>query len=99
MPGYQCANWIGLVAPAGTPEPIVARLHKELAAIQDTPELQKQFANEGAEVVRISPAEFGAFIASEPPSGARWSRKPASRRSKKSPPRAEGFCFVVRDTR
>jgi tripartite-type tricarboxylate transporter receptor subunit TctC len=63
--GYHCANWIGLVAPAGTPEPIVARLLKELTAMQDGPELQKQFANEGAEVMRMSSAEFGAFIASE----------------------------------
>ena len=65
VPGYQSANWIGLVAPAGTPEPIVAKLHQELTAMQDGPELQKQFANEGAEVVRMSPAEFGKFIESE----------------------------------
>ena len=65
VPSYQCANWIGLIAPAGTPEPIIAKLHKELTAIQSTPELQKQFANEGAEVLRMSSAEFGAFIASE----------------------------------
>ena len=65
VPGYQCANWIGLIAPAGTPEPIIARLHKELTAMQDGPELQKQFANEGAEVMRMSSAEFGVYIASE----------------------------------
>jgi tripartite-type tricarboxylate transporter receptor subunit TctC len=65
VPGYQCANWIGLIAPAGTPEPIIAKLHQELTAMQDGPELQKQFANEGADVVRMSAAEFGAFIASE----------------------------------
>jgi tripartite-type tricarboxylate transporter receptor subunit TctC len=71
VPGYQSANWIGLIAPAGTPDAIVARLHKELSALQDTPELQKQFANEGAEVLRMSSAEFGAFIASEL---AKWGR-------------------------
>jgi tripartite-type tricarboxylate transporter receptor subunit TctC len=65
VPGYQAANWFGIVAPAGTPEPILARLHKEVTAAQDSPELQKQFANEGAETVRMTPAEFGAFIASE----------------------------------
>ena len=65
VPGYQSANWIGLVAPAGTPEPIIAKLHAELAAMQDGAELQKQFAHEGAEVIRMSSAEFGAFIASE----------------------------------
>jgi tripartite-type tricarboxylate transporter receptor subunit TctC len=65
VPGYECGNWIGLVAPAGTPEPIVARLHKELTSAQQSPELQKSFANEGADVVRMSSAEFGAFIATE----------------------------------
>jgi tripartite-type tricarboxylate transporter receptor subunit TctC len=71
VPGYECANWIGLVAPAGTPEPIIARLHKELTAIQDSPEAKKSFSNEGAEVVRMSSAEFGAFIADEL---AKWGR-------------------------
>ena len=71
LPGYEAGNWIGLVAPAGTPAPVVERLHKEIAAILDTPEAQKQFANEGAEVVKISPAEFGAFMQSEL---AKWGR-------------------------
>src|SRR5262245_8367442 len=65
VPGYECANWIGLVAPAGTPEPIIARLHAELTAVQDSPEAKKSFASEGAEVVRMSSAGFGKFIASE----------------------------------
>ena len=71
MPGYQCANWYGLVAPAGTPEPIIARLYKELSEIQDGPELQKQFAADGAELLRMTSAEFGAFIASET---AKWGK-------------------------
>jgi tripartite-type tricarboxylate transporter receptor subunit TctC len=65
LPGYQAANWFGIVAPAGTPEPILARLHQELTAAQDSAELKKQFANEGAEAMRMTAAEFGAFIASE----------------------------------
>ena len=63
--GYQAANWIGLVAPAGTPAPVVALLHKEISAIQDSAELRKRFASEGADVLQMSVAEFGAFIASE----------------------------------
>ena len=69
--GYQAANWIGIVAPAGTPAPVVALLHKEISAIQDSPELRKRFAFEGADVVQMSVAEFGAFIASE---HAKWGR-------------------------
>ena len=45
MPGYEAANWIGIVAPAGTPAAIVAKLHKEISAIQELPEVQKRFAS------------------------------------------------------
>jgi tripartite-type tricarboxylate transporter receptor subunit TctC len=65
VPGYQAANWIGVVAPAGTPEPIVERLHKEIAAILGTPEVQKQFALQGADIVHMSTAEFAAFSVAE----------------------------------
>ncbi len=65
VPGYEAANWIGIVAPAGTPAAIVERLHKEISAIQDMPEVQKQFASEGADIMRMSSAEFAAFSASE----------------------------------
>jgi len=65
VPGYQAANWIGVVTTAGTPEPIVERLHKEVSAILDTPEVQQQFASQGADIVHMSTAEFGAFSASE----------------------------------
>jgi tripartite-type tricarboxylate transporter receptor subunit TctC len=71
LPGYTAANWIGVVAPAGTPEAIIAKLHKEISAIQDSPELQKQFANEGADLIRMSSAEFGDFIVAEI---AKWGR-------------------------
>lgn len=69
--GYNAANWIGIVAPAGTPAAVTARLHKEISAIQSTPELQRQFANEGSEVMRMSVAEFGAFMVSE---HAKWGK-------------------------
>jgi tripartite-type tricarboxylate transporter receptor subunit TctC len=65
LPGYAAANWIGIVAPAGTPQPIIAKLHREISAIQDSPEAQKQFANEGADIIRMSADGFGDFIASE----------------------------------
>jgi tripartite-type tricarboxylate transporter receptor subunit TctC len=71
LPGYEAANWIGIVAPAGTPAPIVEKLHKEISLMQDTSEAQKQFANEGAAIMRMSSAEFGKFIASET---AKWGR-------------------------
>ena len=65
VPGYEASNWIGLVATAGTPEPIVARLHKDISEILDSPEVQKLFASEGADIVHMSTAQFGAYIQSE----------------------------------
>jgi tripartite-type tricarboxylate transporter receptor subunit TctC len=71
LPGYVASNWFGIVAPAGTPPAILARLHREISEIQSSPEMQKQFANDGAEIVKMSPTEFEAFIASEL---AKWAR-------------------------
>lgn len=71
VPGYEAANWVGLVAPAGTPPAIVARLHKEISEIQDVPKVQQQITNAGGEMLRMSVAEFGAFQKSEL---AKWGR-------------------------
>jgi tripartite-type tricarboxylate transporter receptor subunit TctC len=65
VPEYQGGNWIGLAAPAGTPKTIIDKLHKEIAAIQDMPEVQKQFENRGAQVVKMSQAEFAKFWQNE----------------------------------
>jgi tripartite-type tricarboxylate transporter receptor subunit TctC len=65
VPGYDATNWWGLMAPAGTPQPIVARLHAELDALLKSDETKKRVENEGADVVRMTPAQFGRFIAEE----------------------------------
>ena len=43
VPGYAAANWIGVVAPAGTPAAIVEKLNKEMSAALDSPEVQSSF--------------------------------------------------------
>jgi tripartite-type tricarboxylate transporter receptor subunit TctC len=65
VPGYETVNWFGIVAPAGTPQPIVERLHREITAVQDVPEVRKQFDTDGATIVRMSPAEFGAYMVAD----------------------------------
>jgi len=71
VPGYEMANWWGIVAPTGTPQPIVDKLAKEIGVVLSSPETQKHFASEGAEVVQKTPAEFAAFIEAEL---AKWQR-------------------------
>jgi tripartite-type tricarboxylate transporter receptor subunit TctC len=63
--GYEAVNWWGIVAPAGTPTEIVDKLNKTIAEVQASPETQKQFAAQGAEVVQMAPADFGAFMVKE----------------------------------
>ena len=65
VPGYETVNWFGLVAPAGTPPAIVERLHREITAVQDMPTVQKQFDGDGATIVRMSPADFGAYMTAD----------------------------------
>ena len=47
VPGYEAVNWWGVVAPVGTPPAIVDKLNTELTAVQNSPEVQKQFALRG----------------------------------------------------
>jgi tripartite-type tricarboxylate transporter receptor subunit TctC len=65
LPDYHAGNWIGFAAPAGTPKAIIEKLHDEIAAIQDMPEVRKQFENRGAHIEKMTPAEFAAFIEAE----------------------------------
>jgi len=65
LPGYEVANWVGVVAPAGTPPAIITKLHEAITALQDSPEMQRQVAAQGAEIVKKSPDQFGVFIRDE----------------------------------
>jgi tripartite-type tricarboxylate transporter receptor subunit TctC len=65
VPGYVAENWWGILAPAGTPQPIVETLYKATQAALKSPELQAQFAREGAASVEMTSAEFGEYIKSE----------------------------------
>ena len=65
LPGYESVNWFGLLAPAGTPANIIARLHKESVAVLRDPGRAKRLAATGSEAVGNSPQEFAALIRSE----------------------------------
>jgi tripartite-type tricarboxylate transporter receptor subunit TctC len=69
VPGYDYASWIGLLAPAKTPQPIIARLNAEAVKALQTPEMKAILAVEGSEPVGNSPAEFAAIMQTEV---ARW---------------------------
>jgi tripartite-type tricarboxylate transporter receptor subunit TctC len=65
LPGFEYIGWLGIAAPAGTPEPIIERLQREIAVILLTDEACKYFASQGREPVASTPAAFAAFIRAE----------------------------------
>lgn len=67
--GFEADQWYGVVAPAGTPAALVARLNIEINKALALPEVAQQMAVEGAVPVPTTPASFGALIAREIP---RW---------------------------
>ncbi len=62
LPGYEFITWFGIVAPKGTPAPIIAKLASHIHAMQDDPAVQKSLADGGLEALKESPEQFGARI-------------------------------------
>ena len=65
LPGYESVGWFGIVAPAGTPEPIVLKLNAAFQDALNNPALRTSIRNLGVEPGASSPQEFEAFIKSE----------------------------------
>jgi tripartite-type tricarboxylate transporter receptor subunit TctC len=65
VPGFEASAWFGLVAPAKTSAPVLAKLESEVDAILKMPDVQKRFTELGAEPGSISGAAFGRFLAEE----------------------------------
>ena len=63
--GYAPSGWLALLAPRGTPKPIIARLHEELAAAIADPIVRDKFSELGAEPAATTPEELARFISSE----------------------------------
>jgi tripartite-type tricarboxylate transporter receptor subunit TctC len=71
VPGYEAVNWWGIVAPAGTPPEIVAKIHDDIQKATVSPELKEAFDREGASAVNMTSEEFGRYIETEI---AKWGR-------------------------
>jgi tripartite-type tricarboxylate transporter receptor subunit TctC len=69
--GYEANNWWGILAPAGTPRPIIDQLYKEISGILSSAETHKVFGDQGAEVDKLGPVEFGPYIVAET---AKWGK-------------------------
>lgn len=65
VPGYEYATWYGMLAPAGTPRPVITQLNQALVAALNSPELKRLFANSGLNPLPTTPAQFSDYIKSE----------------------------------
>jgi tripartite-type tricarboxylate transporter receptor subunit TctC len=65
LPGFDVTQWWGILAPAGTPRPIVMRLNEVFEKALRSPEMLKRLAADGAEPAHSTPEAFQAFIKSE----------------------------------
>ena len=64
-PGFEVASWFGVLAPAGTPKPIIAHLNKAITATISTPEFKQRLLSLGAVPMHGGPEEFSQTIAAE----------------------------------
>jgi tripartite-type tricarboxylate transporter receptor subunit TctC len=69
LPGFQCITWYALVAPGGTPAPLVAKLNGEMVKMLADPGFAKRLTDQGQEPQSSTPAELGAHMRAE---SVRW---------------------------
>jgi tripartite-type tricarboxylate transporter receptor subunit TctC len=71
VPGYELTNWFGLVAPAATPGPVVAKVHADVVRVLKDPSVVERLSGMGATAVGNEPAEFGAQMRAD---SEKWGR-------------------------
>jgi len=69
--GYEATIWIGLMAPAGTPRPVVDRLNAALTRVMGRPDVKQAWNEQGAEPMPMTPAEFEKYLVGDI---AKWAR-------------------------
>jgi tripartite-type tricarboxylate transporter receptor subunit TctC len=65
LPGFDIGLWFGLLAPAGTPKPVIDRLNAEIGKILAMPEFREKVSAQGLEVFASTPEQYGAMLSAE----------------------------------
>jgi tripartite-type tricarboxylate transporter receptor subunit TctC len=65
VPGYEATIWLGIMAPAGTPAAVVAKLNAEINKVLARPDVKEAWAKQGAVPMSMSPTEFDAYLRSD----------------------------------
>jgi tripartite-type tricarboxylate transporter receptor subunit TctC len=62
VPGYEATIWLGIMAPAGTPQPVVDKLNAEINKVIERPDVKEAWAKQGAVPMVMSPAAFDKYL-------------------------------------
>jgi len=62
VPGYEATIWLGLMAPAATPKPLLERLSAEVKKVIHSPDVKENWGKQGAVPMDMSPEDFGKFV-------------------------------------
>ena len=65
VPGFQATLWVGFMAPAGTPQPIIDKLNAEITKIVSRPDIKAAWQKQGAEPVTMTQPQFKAFMGAQ----------------------------------
>ena len=65
LPGFDVSTWQAILAPAGTPKEIVAKLNAEIVRIMALPEMKERFLSFGTDVATSTPEQLGQFLKDE----------------------------------
>ncbi len=71
LPDFDISTWFGLLAPAGTPQPVIEKWNAAVTRILNAPDMRERLAQQGAQAAPTTPDEFARFIAAEVPKYAR----------------------------
>lgn len=81
LPGYEFNNWYGIMAPAGTPRPLIDLLNAEVLRILSLPDVRERFSGLGADPTPSTPERFGAVMKAD---AEKWGpHHPAGRRARR----------------
>jgi len=62
VPGYEATIWLGLMAPAATPKPVIDKLNAAITKIASSPDTRAQWAKQGAQPMIMTPSQFDAYL-------------------------------------
>ena len=62
VPGYEATIWLGVMAPAGTPRPVIDRLNAEITRITGSADVKEAWAKQGATALGMTPEQFGQYL-------------------------------------